>query len=415
MAPRPSIPNFFPIGPRPEHHLFVIRDAMKKPVYLDYAATTPVDPAVADEMMGCLTLDGLFGNPASRTHSYGWQAEAAVEKARRQVATLICSDPREIVWTSGATESDNLAIKGAVAGFKNPKPHIVTSVIEHKAVVDTCAWLERQGCDITWLAPDSRGTISPDQVKAAIKPETALVSLMMVNNELGSVTDIRTIGSFLRDRGILFHVDAAQAAGKTVIDVTQMPVDLLSLSGHKVYGPKGIGALYVRRDPAVRIEAQIHGGGHERGMRSGTLPTHQIVGMGKAFELAGDQLPAETERLENLRKRFLGGLSTLAGVALNGHPEHRVPGIMNLTFEGVEAESLMLGLRDLAISSGSACASATLAPSYVLKGIGLSDAEAHRALRFSLGRFTTAEEVDFAASQVLEVVQRLRGVRRTVA
>ncbi|WP_166261490.1 IscS subfamily cysteine desulfurase [Marinobacter salicampi] len=388
---------------------------MKKPVYLDYAATTPVDPAVAGDMMGCLALDGLFGNPASRSHGYGWQAEAAVEKARRQVATLIGSDPREIVWTSGATESDNLAIKGAVAALASPHPHIVTSVVEHKAVIDTCAWLERQGCEITWLVPDSRGTISLDQVKEAIRPGTALVSLMMVNNELGSVTDIRSIGSFLRDNGILFHVDAAQAAGKIVIDVGQMPVDLLSLSGHKVYGPKGIGALYVRRDPAVRIEAQIHGGGHERGMRSGTLPTHQIVGMGKAFELAGGQLTAETERLESLRERFLVGLSALAGVTLNGHSEQRVPGIMNLSFDGVEAESLMLGLRDLAISSGSACASATLAPSYVLKGIGLSDAQAHRALRFSLGRFTTVEEVDFAVSQVVEVVQRLRSVRRTVA
>ncbi|AZT83706.1 IscS subfamily cysteine desulfurase [Marinobacter sp. NP-4(2019)] len=382
---------------------------MKKPVYLDYAATTPVDPAVAEEMVKCLTLDGVFGNPASRSHAYGWQAEAAVENARKQVAGLIHADPREIVWTSGATESDNLAIKGAVAGKSGA--HVITSMIEHKAVLDTCKWLEGQGVEVTWLKPQPDGRIAPAQVEEAIRPETVLVSLMMVNNELGCVTDIAAIGGLLRQRGILFHVDAAQAAGKMPVDVSEMPVDLLSLSGHKVYGPKGVGALYVRRSPDVKIEAQIHGGGHERGMRSGTLPTHQIVGMGSAFALAADLLDDDMARLEALRSRFLEGLSSLEGVSFNGSGEARVPGIMNLSFAGVDAESLMLGLRELAVSSGSACASATIEPSFVLRGIGLDDEQAHRALRFSLGRFTTEEEVDFATSQIIEVVGRLRSVR----
>lgn len=382
---------------------------MKKPVYMDYAATTPVDPAVADEMMKYLTLDGVFGNPASRTHAYGWQAEAAVEAARKQVAGLIHADPREIVWTSGATESDNLAIKGAVAGRRGA--HVVTSKIEHKAVVDTCKWLERQGTDVTWLDPAPDGTISCDQVLGALRDNTVLVSLMLVNNELGTLTDVAAIGAELRQRGILFHVDAAQAAGKTTVDVNSMPVDLLALSGHKVYGPKGVGALYVRRSPDVRIEAQIHGGGHERGMRSGTLPTHQIVGMGKAFAIAQSALQEEVVKLEALRKSFLAGLRSLDGVGLNGSESSRVPGIVNLSFDGVDAESLMLGLRDLAVSSGSACASATVEPSYVLRGIGLSDEQAHRALRFSLGRFTTEEEVAFASSQIVDVVSRLRAVR----
>ena len=382
---------------------------MKKPVYLDYAATTPVDPVVAEEMAKYLTLDGVFGNPASRSHAYGWQAEAAVEGARRQVANLIHADPREIVWTSGATESDNLAIKGAVAGHDNP--HIVTSLIEHKAVLDTCKWLEQHGVSVTWLAPGSDGRISRDQVEDALQHNTTLVSLMMVNNELGCQTDIAAIGTMLRERGVLFHVDAAQAAGKTEVDVSTAPVDLLSLSGHKVYGPKGIGALYVRRSPDVRIESQIHGGGHERGMRSGTLPTHQIVGMGRAFELASTQLEQEKQRLEDIRNRFLEGLGNLEGVTLNGSEQHRVPGIVNLSFAGVDAESLMLGLRNLAVSSGSACSSATIEPSFVLKGIGLDDEQAHRALRFSFGRFSTSEEADFAATQIVDVVSRLRSVR----
>ncbi|MDN6318885.1 MAG: IscS subfamily cysteine desulfurase [Marinobacter sp.] len=382
---------------------------MKKPVYLDYAATTPVDPAVADEMIKYLTPDGFFGNPASRSHGFGWQAEAAVESARSQVASLIHADPREIVWTSGATESDNLAIKGAVAGRENA--HLITSTIEHKAVVDTCKWLELQGVEVTWLEPGSDGRIEPDQVFSALKPETVLVSLMLVNNELGCVTDIASIGAELRSRGVLFHVDAAQAAGKLPIDVTSMPVDLMSLSGHKVYGPKGVGALYVRRSADVRIAAQIHGGGHERGMRSGTLPTHQITGMGKALAIAEASLEEEITQLENLRASFMAGLNELSGVTLNGSQTHRVPGIINLSFEGVEAESLILGLRSLAVSSGSACASAAVEPSYVLRGIGLSDELAHRALRFSIGRFTTPEEMAFASAQIVDVVTRLRAVR----
>lgn len=382
---------------------------MKKPVYLDYAATAPVDPAVADEMIKYLTPDGVFGNPASRSHGFGWQAEAAVESARQQVASLIHADPREIVWTSGATESDNLAIKGAVAGKRDA--HVITSAIEHKAVLDTCHWLETQGVSVTWLQPGADGRISVDQVTGALRDNTVLVSLMLVNNELGCVTDIASVGAELRQRGVLFHVDAAQAAGKLPVDVSAMPVDLLSLSGHKVYGPKGIGALYVRRSPDVRIEAQIHGGGHERGMRSGTLATHQIVGMGKAFALAEVCLAEESARLEHLRSAFLAGLEGLDGVSLNGSREHRVPGIVNLSFDGVDAESLMLGLRELAVSSGSACASATIEPSYVLRGIGLDEAQAHRALRFSLGRFTTPEEVSFASSQIVDVVTRLRAVR----
>jgi len=395
---------------------------MKKPVYLDYAATTPADVAVAEEMMRHLTLDGAFGNPASRTHGYGWQAEAAVETARRQVATLINADPREIVWTSGATESDNLAIKGAVAG--HDAPHIITSMIEHKAVLDTCGWLQEQGVSTTWLKPDACGRIHVGQVVEALRPETVLVSLMLVNNELGSISDIAAIGAELRPRGVLFHVDAAQAPGKIPVDVKALNADLLSLSAHKVYGPKGIGALYVRRSPDVRIQAQIHGGGHERGMRSGTLPAHQIVGMGKAFELAADNLAADSARLEQLRRRFLGALAELEGVSLNGclnsrlngdeigdDPSLRVPGIINLSFAGVDAETLMLALRELAVSSGSACASATMEPSYVLRGIGLDDKQAHCALRFSFGRYTSGEEVDFAAAQIIDVVGRLRSAR----
>ncbi|MFV8570776.1 IscS subfamily cysteine desulfurase [Marinobacter sp. SBS5] len=382
---------------------------MKKPVYLDYAATTPVDPVVAEFMAKHLTLEGVFGNPASRSHGFGWQAEAAVENARRQVAGLIHADPREIVWTSGATESDNLAIKGSVD--IGSKPHIVTSIIEHKAVVDTCKWLEQQGVEVTWLSPQADGRVSPESVEQALKENTVLVSLMLVNNELGCITDIAAIGSMLRERGVRFHVDAAQAAGKMPVDVGQLNVDLLSLSAHKVYGPKGIGALYVRRSPDVRVEAQMHGGGHERNMRSGTLATHQIVGMGKAFELAGQGLENEMARLEDLRQRFLSGLESLEGVHFNGSSEYRVPGVVNLSFEGVEAESLMLGLRNMAVSSGSACASASVEPSFVLRGIGLSDELAHRALRFSFGRYTTNDEIECASSQIVDVVTRLRTVR----
>lgn len=382
---------------------------MKKPVYLDYAATTPVDNAVAEEMMKYLTLDGVFGNPASRSHGYGWQAEAAVETARRQVADLIHADPREIIWTSGATEANNLAIKGVAE--RHAAPHIVTSIIEHKAVLDVVGYLEKQGAEVTWLTPDSSGRISVDQVESAVRDTTALVSLMLVNNELGTISDIAEIGAMLRSRKVLFHVDAAQAAGKIPVDVSLLSVDLLSLSAHKVYGPKGVGALYVRRSPDVGISGQIHGGGHERGMRSGTLPTHQIVGIGKAFAIAGANLAAEHKRTEELRASFFEAMEGLEGVRFNGSETHRVPGIINLSFDGVDAESLMLGLRELAISSGSACASATLEPSYVLRGIGLDDKQAHQALRFSIGRFTTDEEIAFASSQVIDVVARLRSVR----
>ncbi|HKK55387.1 IscS subfamily cysteine desulfurase [Marinobacter sp.] len=390
---------------------------MKKPVYLDFAATTPVDPLVAEEMMNFLTADGVFGNPASRSHGFGWQAEAAVERARRQVANLIHADPREIVWTSGATESDNLAIKGVIESCRERfaesggQAHIVTSVIEHKAVVDTCRYLERQGVEVTWLKPAEDGRTAPEQVKKALRDNTVLVSLMQVNNELGCVNDIAATGAMLRERGVVFHVDAAQAAGKLEVNVEQLNVDLLSLSAHKVYGPKGIGALYVRRAPDVRVVSQIHGGGHERGMRSGTLPTHQIVGMGKAFEIAGRHLDGEREHIEGLRAQLLDHLAGLRGVMVNGSASHRVPGIINISFQGVDAESLMLGLRDLAVSSGSACSSATVEPSFVLRGIGLTDIQARQALRFSLGRYTTSDEVEFAASRIIDSVTRLRAVR----
>ncbi|PAV26255.1 IscS subfamily cysteine desulfurase [Tamilnaduibacter salinus] len=379
---------------------------MKKPVYLDYAATTPVDPVVAEKMAECLTLDGVFGNPASRSHAYGWQAEAVVENARRQVADLIGCDSREIVWTSGATESDNLAIKGVASRY--PGGHIITSRIEHKAVVDTCEWLESRGHPVTWLTPDESGRVSADQVREALRENTCLVSLMWVNNEIGVLNDIDGIGRMLREQGILFHVDAAQAAGKHPIDLSRTCVDLLSLSGHKVYGPKGVGALYVRRSPDVRIDAHIHGGGHERGMRSGTLPTHQIAGMGLAFQKAETVLDEERVQLQGLRERFLDGLSAMPGVTLHGSAEQAVPGIINLGFDGVDGESLMLGLRDLAVSSGSACASATMEPSYVLRALGVPDDRAHGSLRFSLGRFTTGEEIDFAVERIQAVATRLR-------
>lgn len=379
-----------------------------RPVYLDYAATTPVDPRVAERMAGCLTLDGIFANPASRSHIYGWQAEDAVEAARKQVADLIGADPREIVWTSGATEADNLAIKGALPFLQARGRHIITSVIEHKAVLDTCHHLEEQGYRITWLQPGADGLVSPAMVEAAIEPDTVLVSLMHVNNEIGTVTDIAAIGAVTRARNILFHVDAAQGAGKLPIDLAELPVDLMSLSAHKVYGPKGIGALYVRRQPLVRIEPQIHGGGHERGMRSGTLATHQIVGMGEAFALARAEMGPEIERLNRLRLRLWQGIQPLGDVRLNGHPEQRVPGILNVSFGGVDGETLMMALRDLAVSSGSACNSATVAPSYVIKALGVPDSLALASVRFSLGRFTTEEDIDFAITAVTETVSRLR-------
>ena len=381
---------------------------MQLPIYLDYSSTNPVDPRVASKMMECLTLDGNFGNPASRSHMSGWKAEEAVETARRQVADLINCDPREIVWTSGATESDNLAIKGAAQFYQDKGRHLVTSAIEHKAVLDSCQQLEREGFSVTYLTPDSRGMISPEQVAAVIRPDTTLVSLMHVNNEIGVVSDIRAIGEVTRQHGVLLHVDAAQSAGKVAIDLSQMQIDLMSLTAHKIYGPKGIGALYVRRQPKVRIKPQVHGGGHEQGMRSGTLPTHQIVGMGEAFALAMNEMAAENARILALRNRLLNGLSAIPAMSVNGDLEQRVPGNLNVSFGYVEGESLMLALRDLEISSGSACTSASLEPSYVLHALGLSDELAHSSVRITVGRFSTEEEVDYAVAVIKKAVAKLR-------
>ena len=381
---------------------------MKLPIYFDYSATTPVDSRVAKKMMDCLTLDGNFGNPASRSHLFGWKAEEAVEEARHQVAALIGADPREIVWTSGATESDNLAIKG-VAHFNEKKgKHIVTSKIEHKAVLDTCRQLEREGFEVTYLDPSSDGLISAQQVEAALRPDTTLVSIMHVNNEIGTINDIAAIGAVCRAKGVFYHVDAAQSAGKVPLNMAEMPVDLLSLSAHKVYGPKGIGALYVGRKPRVRLEAQMHGGGHERGMRSGTLPTHQIVGMGEAFRIAGEEMATENARILALRNRLLAGVSDIEQVFINGSLDHRVASNLNISFAFVEGESLIMSLKDLALSSGSACTSASLEPSYVLRALGLTDELAHSSLRFSIGRFTTEADIDHAVAQLRRAVTKLR-------
>ncbi|KAB8311325.1 IscS subfamily cysteine desulfurase [Rouxiella chamberiensis] len=381
---------------------------MKLPIYLDYSATTPVDPRVAEKMMQCLTLDGTFGNPASRSHRFGWQAEEAVDVARNQIAELINADPREIVFTSGATESDNLAIKGAAHAQREKGKHIITSQTEHKAVLDTCYQLETEGFDVTYLAPQADGFIAPVAIEAAMRPDTILVSIMQVNNEIGVVQDIATIGELCRSRGVLFHVDTTQSVGKINIDLSELPVDLMSFSAHKIYGPKGIGALYVRRKPKVRIEAQIHGGGHERGMRSGTLPVHQIVGMGEAYRIAKEEMAAEVVRLTALRDRLWKGIQQLDQVFLNGAPEHAAPNILNVSFADVEGESLIMALKDLAVSSGSACTSASLEPSYVLRALGLSEELAHGSIRFSLGRWTTEEEIDYAVALVVKSVRRLR-------
>ena len=381
---------------------------MKTPIYLDYAATTPVDPRVAEKMAACMTMDGNFGNPASRSHVFGWEAEEAVENARTQVAALINADPREIVWTSGATEADNLAIKG-VAHFNQRKgKHVITSKIEHKAVLDTGRQLEREGYEVTYLDPDEYGIISPETVADAIREDTTLVSLMHVNNELGTVNDLAAIGAICRERRVVFHVDGAQSAGKVPVDVEAMNIDLMSFSGHKAYGPKGIGALYVRRKPRVRLEAQVHGGGHERGMRSGTLPTHQIVGMGEAFRLAKEQIDSDTRHVSALRTRLLNGLNDLEEVKLNGHPTQNYPGIVNVSFAFVEGESLLMALKDMAVSSGSACTSASLEPSYVLRALGLEDELAHSSIRFSIGRYTTEAEIDYVIEQARTAVTRLR-------
>lgn len=382
---------------------------MKRPIYLDYSATTPCDPRVAARMMECLTPDGNFGNPASRSHFYGWQAEEAVENARRQVADLVNADPREIVWTSGATESDNLAIKGAAHFYQTRGKHIVTSKIEHKAVLDTCRQLEREGFEVTYLEPEKgSGLIRPEAVAAALRDDTILVSLMHVNNEIGTVTDLAAIGEITRARGILFHVDAAQSTGKVEIDLENTKVDLMSFSGHKSYGPKGIGALYVRRKPRVRLEAQMHGGGHERGFRSGTLATHQIVGMGEAFRIAKEEMQAENARIRALRDRLWAGLEPLEQVFINGDIDARVPHNLNVSFNFVEGESLIMALKDLAVSSGSACTSASLEPSYVLRALGLSDEMAHSSIRFSIGRFTTEADIDHVIGHARQAVTRLR-------
>lgn len=381
----------------------------KLPLYFDYAATTPVDPVVAEKMMGCLTQDGLFGNPASRSHKYGWQAEEAVDIARNQVADLINADAREVVFTSGATESDNLAIKGAAQYYSDKGKHVITLKTEHKAVLDTCAQLEKEGFEVTYLDVGTDGLLDMDLFRSALREDTVLVSVMLVNNEIGVLQDITTIGHLCRENGTIFHVDAAQASGKVPMDMAKLPVDLLSLSAHKMYGPKGIGALYVRRTPRVRLLAQMHGGGHERGMRSGTLPTHQIVGMGVAAELARNELELEPARVENLRQRLWKGVSQLEGVTLNGSDQQRVPHITNISFAGVDGELLLMALKDLALSSGSACTSASVEPSYVLRALGVEHELAMSSLRFSIGRYTSEENIDSAIELIHRTIGTLRG------
>ena len=379
---------------------------MKFPIYLDYSATTPVDPRVAKRMMVFLTEE--YGNPASRSHSYGWTAEEAVEEARENVARLVGADAKEIVWTSGATESNNLAIKGAANFYKSKGKHIITMSIEHKAVLDTCRELERHGFEVTYLDPEPDGLLDLEKFKAAIRPDTILVSIMYVNNEIGVIQPIPQIGEICRAKGIIFHVDAAQATGKVVIDLNTLKVDLMSFCAHKTYGPKGIGALYVRRKPRVRLEAQMHGGGHERGFRSGTLPTHQIVGMGESFRLAREEMAAENERIRMLRDRLLNGLNEMEEVYVNGDLEARVPHNLNMSFNFVEGESMIMAIKEIAVSSGSACTSASLEPSYVLRALGRSDELAHSSIRFTIGRFTTEEEIDYSINLIKAKIAKLR-------
>ncbi|AYD65250.1 IscS subfamily cysteine desulfurase [Achromobacter sp. LC458] len=377
-----------------------------RPIYFDYSATTPVDPRVVDKMVPWLYEN--FGNPASRSHAYGWDSEEAVERAREEVAKLVNADPREIVWTSGATESNNLAIKGAANFYAERGKHVITVKTEHKAVLDTCRELERQGFEVTYLNVKDDGLIDLDTFKAALRPDTVLVSVMMVNNEIGVIQDIESLGEICREKGIIFHVDAAQATGKVEIDLQKLKVDLMSFSAHKTYGPKGIGALYVRRKPRIRIEAQMHGGGHERGFRSGTLATHQIVGMGEAFRLAREEMGTENERIRMLRDRLWNGLSQIEEVYLNGDMDQRVPHNLNVSFNYVEGESLIMAIKELAVSSGSACTSASLEPSYVLRALGRNDELAHSSIRFTLGRFTTEKEVDYAIELLKSRVGKLR-------
>jgi len=379
---------------------------MKFPIYLDYSATTPVDPRVAKKMIPFLTEQ--FGNAASRSHAFGWEAEKAVEEAREHVAALLNADPKEIIWTSGATEGNNLAIKGAANFYKGKGRHIVTMKTEHKAVLDTVRELERQGFEATYLDPEQNGLLDLEKFKAALRPDTVLVSVMMVNNEIGVIQPIAEIGEICRSKGIIFHCDAVQAAGKIPVDLQKLKVDLLTVTAHKVYGPKGIGALYVRRKPRVRIEPQIHGGGHERGLRSGTLPTHQIVGMGEAFRIAKLEMAAESERIRALRDRLLAGFRDMEEVYVNGDMERRIPGNLNVSFNFVEGESLIMGIKDVAVSSGSACTSASLEPSYVLRALGRSDELAHSSIRFTIGRFTTEEEIDYAVRLLRAKIGKLR-------
>lgn len=376
------------------------------PIYMDYGATTPVDQRVVDAMIPWLREH--FGNPASRSHAWGWEAEAAVEKAREQVAQLVGADPREIVWTSGATESINLALKGAAQFYKTRGKHLITLKTEHKATLDTLRELERQGFDVTYLDVEADGLVDLEKFKAALRPDTILASVLFVNNEIGVIQDIPAIGAICRERNIVFHVDAAQATGKIEIDLAKLPIDLMSLASHKTYGPKGIGALYVRRKPRVRLEAQMHGGGHERGMRSGTLPTHQIVGMGEAYRIAREEMGAEIARIRSLQQRLINGLKDIEQVFLNGHPEKRVPHNVNMSFNFVEGESLIMGIKGIAVSSGSACTSASLEPSYVLRALGRSDELAHSSLRMTIGRFTTEEEIDYVITTLRDRVAKLR-------
>lgn len=381
---------------------------IKLPIYLDYSATTPMDERVADKMSNYLTIDGIFGNPASRSHEFGWAAEKAVEEARQQVADLINADPREIIWTSGATESNNLAIKGAAHFYKKKGNHIITVKTEHKAVLDTCRQLEREGYEVTYLTPEQNGLLDLDKLQEAIREDTLLISVMHVNNEIGVIQDIAAIGELAREKKIVFHVDAAQSAGKVAIDMDELKVDLMSFSAHKIYGPKGMGALYVRRKPRVRLEAQMHGGGHERGLRSGTLATHQIVGMGEAFRIAKQEMNVENDRFRMLRDRLYNGVKDMEEVYVNGDFEQRIAGNLNVSFNYVEGESLIMALRDLAVSSGSACTSASLEPSYVLRALGRNDELAHSSIRFTIGRFTTIEEIDYTIEIVNKAVTKLR-------
>lgn len=381
---------------------------VKTPIYFDYSATTPVDERVAEEMCSYLTREGRYGNPASRSHPFGWDAEAATERARGEVAALVGADPKEIVFTSGATESDNLAIKGAAHFYQKKGKHLVTVKTEHKAVLDSCRQLEREGYEVTYLDPEPNGILDLEKFKAALRADTILATVMHVNNEIGVIQDIAALGAICREQGVLFHVDAAQSAGKVAIDLKQLPVDLMSFSAHKIYGPKGIGALYVRRKPRVRLEAQMHGGGHERGLRSGTLAVHQIVGMGAAFRIAQADMAQEIPRIHALRERLWAGLKEMDEVYLNGDAEQRVAGNLNVSFNFVEGESLIMALKDIAVSSGSACTSASLEPSYVLRALGRNDELAHSSIRFTIGRYTTEQEIDYTVELVKAKVAKLR-------